>query len=68
MLKQEVKMSNNYYITQEGLNKLKKELEKLTTIERPVLSQMIADAREKGDIRRGNFIYGIPYILPGKGN
>ena len=50
MLKQEVKMSNNYYITQEGLNKLKKELEKLTTIERPALSQMIADAREKGDI------------------
>lgn len=42
-------MSNNY-ITQEGLNKLKKELEKLTTIERPDLSQMIADAREKGDI------------------
>ena len=41
---------SNYYITQEGLTKLKKELEKLTTIERPALSQMIAEAREKGDI------------------
>jgi len=49
MIKQEVKMSN-YYITQEGLNKLKKELEKLTSVERPALSQQIAEAREKGDI------------------
>ncbi len=48
-MKQEVKMSN-YYITQEGLNKLKKELDKLTSVDRSGLSQQIAEAREKGDI------------------
>ncbi len=38
------------YITQEGLNKLKKELERLTNIERPAISRQIGEAIEKGDI------------------
>jgi transcription elongation factor GreA len=49
-MKQEVNMSNSYYVTQEGLKKLKKELEKLTSVDRPAISQQIADAREKGDL------------------
>jgi transcription elongation factor GreA len=37
-------------MTQEGLNKLRVELEQLTTVERPRISQQIADARDKGDL------------------
>ena len=43
-------MSKVYYITQAGLNKLKKELEILTTVERPAISQQISEARDKGDL------------------
>jgi transcription elongation factor GreA len=42
-------MSNMYYITQSGLNKLKKDLEKLIS-ERPHISTQLAEAREKGDL------------------
>ncbi|WP_299582488.1 transcription elongation factor GreA [uncultured Sunxiuqinia sp.] len=38
------------FITQEGLNKLKKELEHLMTVERPAISKQIGEAIEKGDI------------------
>jgi transcription elongation factor GreA len=38
------------YITQEGLNKLKKELEHLMNVERPSISKQIGEAIEKGDI------------------
>ena len=38
------------FITQEGLNKLKKELEHLMTVERPAISKQIGKAIEKGDI------------------
>lgn len=38
------------YVTQEGLNKMKKELEQLETIERPKITQQIAEARDKGDL------------------
>ena len=38
------------YITQEGLNKLKKELEYLMNVERPSISKQIGEAIEKGDI------------------
>jgi transcription elongation factor GreA len=38
------------YYTEEGLNKLKDELEQLITIERPAISQQIAEARDKGDL------------------
>ncbi|HAJ98862.1 MAG TPA: transcription elongation factor GreA [Bacteroidales bacterium] len=43
-------MSAVKYFTQEGLNKLKLELEKMKTVERPSISQQIAEAREKGDL------------------
>lgn len=43
-------MSEISYITEEGLDKLKEELEYLTSIERPAISRLIADAREKGDL------------------
>ena len=38
------------YITQEGLTKLKDELNHLMTVERPSISKQIGEAIEKGDI------------------
>jgi transcription elongation factor GreA len=38
------------YYTQEGLDRLKEELDHLTTVERPAISKMIAEARDKGDL------------------
>ncbi|WP_159518688.1 transcription elongation factor GreA [Sunxiuqinia indica] len=38
------------YITQGGLDKLKKELEHLMNVERPSISKQIGEAIEKGDI------------------
>jgi transcription elongation factor GreA len=38
------------YITQEGLNKLKEELDHLMNVERPAISKQIGEAIEKGDI------------------
>ncbi|MEI7594668.1 MAG: transcription elongation factor GreA [Bacteroidota bacterium] len=38
------------YYTEEGLKKLKDELEFLKTKERPSISQQIAEARDKGDL------------------
>ena len=38
------------YITEEGLSKLRKELEQLVSVERPAISRQIADARDKGDL------------------
>ncbi|HMM11211.1 MAG TPA: transcription elongation factor GreA [Bacteroidales bacterium] len=43
-------MSETKYFTQEGLQRLKDELEHLMTRERPRISQMIAEARDKGDL------------------
>jgi len=37
-------------MTEEGLAKLKKELEHLISVERPAISQQIAEARDKGDL------------------
>ncbi len=37
-------------MTEEGLAKLKKELDQLTSVERPAISQQIAEARDKGDL------------------
>lgn len=39
----------NYY-TPEGLEKLKNELKQLKSVERPKISQQIAEARDKGDL------------------
>ena len=38
------------YVTKEGLEKLRKELEQLEQIERPKIIQQIAEARDKGDL------------------
>ena len=38
------------YVTKDGLEKMKAELELLETIERPKITQQIAEARDKGDL------------------
>jgi transcription elongation factor GreA len=43
-------MAKITYLTKEGLEKLKAEFEHLITVERPSISQQIAEAREKGDL------------------
>jgi len=43
-------MSDVIYITEEGLQKLKEELDQLRLVERPMISRLIADARDKGDL------------------
>ena len=43
-------MSEIRYYTEEGLQKLKAELEQMIKVERPKISQQIAEARDKGDL------------------
>ena len=43
-------MAKFSYMTKEGLNKLKEELEHLVNVERPAISNQIAEARDKGDL------------------
>ena len=43
-------MTKISYITEEGLQKLKEELENLVGVERPAISKLIAEARDKGDL------------------
>jgi transcription elongation factor GreA len=43
-------MSEIIYVTVEGLQKLKEELDQLRNVERPSISRQIADARDKGDL------------------
>lgn len=43
-------MSTPAYFTEEGLRKLQEDLHRMRTVERPHLSQQIADARDKGDL------------------
>jgi transcription elongation factor GreA len=43
-------MSEVVYITQEGYEKLRKELDYLRSVERPSISRLIAEARDKGDL------------------
>jgi len=43
-------MTKVSYITEEGLQKLKDELDHLMTTERPAISKMISEARDKGDL------------------
>ena len=38
------------YLTEEGLLKLRKDLDRLIKVERPSISQQIAEARDKGDL------------------
>ena len=43
-------MSEISYYTPEGLENLKQEIKHLETVERPKISQQIAEARDKGDL------------------
>ncbi|MCF8227393.1 MAG: transcription elongation factor GreA [Bacteroidales bacterium] len=43
-------MSQIRYYTEEGLQKLKEELDHLISVERPAISRQIAEARDKGDL------------------
>lgn len=43
-------MSKISYVTEEGLKKLKDELDQLMSVERPAISKQIAEARDKGDL------------------
>jgi len=43
-------MSKISYVTEEGMRKLKEELDHLVNVERPGISQQIAEARDKGDL------------------
>ena len=43
-------MTKPHYLTAEGLERLKKELNRLTSVERDAAARAIADARDKGDL------------------
>jgi len=43
-------MAEQKYYTKEGLEKLREELNHLTSVERPAISKQIAEARDKGDL------------------
>jgi transcription elongation factor GreA len=43
-------MSQINYYTEEGLKKLKNELHEMKTVQRPAISDQIAEARDKGDL------------------
>ena len=43
-------MSKVTYMTEEGIRKLREELDQLVNIERPNISRQIAEARDKGDL------------------
>ena len=43
-------MNDVIYITEDGLLKLKEELDQLRNVERPSISKQIAEARDKGDL------------------
>ena len=43
-------MGKPTYLTKEGLAKIRAELDQLISVERPKISQQIAEAREKGDL------------------
>ena len=43
-------MSQINYYTEEGLKKLKDELHEMKTVQRPSISNQIAEARDKGDL------------------
>ena len=50
-------MSQLTYYTEEGLRKLKDELHDMKTVQRPAISDQIAEARDKGDLSE-NAEYG----------
>ncbi len=43
-------MADTVYITRDGLQKLRDELEQLRNVERPQIAKMLSEAKEKGDL------------------
>ncbi len=43
-------MAKVHYVTEDGLERLRKDLEQLKNYERPAISRQIAEARDKGDL------------------
>lgn len=43
-------MSEVIYVTQEGLQRMKDELDNLRNVERPMISRQLSEARDKGDL------------------
>ena len=43
-------MATGQYVTAEGLEKLREELNDMITVQRPAISRAIAEARDKGDL------------------
>jgi len=43
-------MAKGQYVTEEGLAKLREELNDMITVQRPAISRAIAEARDKGDL------------------
>ena len=43
-------MSKVIYLTEDGFNKLREDLEQLRSVERPAIARQIAEARDKGDL------------------
>jgi len=43
-------MAKVSYVSEEGLTKMKRELEQMINVERPAISKQIAEARDKGDL------------------
>ena len=43
-------MSDTKYFTEDGLKKIRDEIEYLSAVERPKISQQISEARDKGDL------------------
>ncbi len=44
-------MSDIMYVTKETLEKMREELQRMKTVDRPAASRAIAEAREKGDLK-----------------
>ena len=44
-------MSDFQYVTQETLNQMKADLQRMKSVDRPAASRAIAEAREKGDLK-----------------
>ena len=51
------------YVTAEGMRKMQQELEQLTTVERPKISQQIEEARDKGDLSENAEYNSVVQIL-----
>ena len=54
-------MKVNYY-TKDGLNKLRAELNQLKDVERPKASKAIAEARDKGDLKRRKDYWSLKFL------